>query len=128
MDLHRIEVFGEIRSDKSSLHFTTLQQERVPAYLGTSRGIYDGLWYHTVVSRRESRTSDPWNKCKFFLRHTLMMILIHKKDSPTQGTLQAIFEVGQTSVCRPILLLRFVTIIFSTTFVLNVSNELAFLL
>ena len=48
----------------------------------------------------ESRASDPGNRCKLRPRHALLMALIHKKDNPTQGTLQAIFGIDQTSVCR----------------------------
>ena len=48
----------------------------------------------------ESRASDPGNRCKLRLRHALLMALVRKKDNPTQGTLQAIFGVDQTSVCR----------------------------
>ena len=28
------------------------------------------------------RASDPGNRCKLYLRHALLMALIHKKDSP----------------------------------------------
>ena len=48
----------------------------------------------------ESRASDPGNRCKLRLRHALLMALVRKKDNPTQGTLQALFGVDQTSVCR----------------------------
>ena len=48
----------------------------------------------------ESRASDPGNRCKLRLRHALLMTLVRKKGNPTQGTLQAIFGVDQTSVCR----------------------------
>ena len=34
------------------------------------------------------------------LRRAILTALVHKKDSPTQGVLQAIFGVDQTSVCR----------------------------
>ena len=48
----------------------------------------------------ESRASDPGNRCKLRLRHALFMALVRKKDNPPQGTLQAIFWIGQTNVCR----------------------------
>ena len=48
----------------------------------------------------ESRASDSGNRCKLRLRHTLLMALVRKKDNPTQGTLQALFGVDQTGVCR----------------------------
>ena len=47
----------------------------------------------------ESKASDPGNRCKLRFRHALLMQPIRKKDNPTQGTLQEIFGVGQTSVC-----------------------------
>ena len=46
----------------------------------------------------ESWVSDPENRCKLRLRHALLTTLIHKKDSLTQGTLQALFGVDQSSV------------------------------
>ena len=48
----------------------------------------------------ESRTTDSGNRCKLRLRHAILMALVHKKDNPTQGVLQAIFGIDQTSVCR----------------------------
>ena len=48
----------------------------------------------------ESPASDPRNRCKLRLRHALLLALVRKKDNPTQGTLQAIFGVDQSSVCR----------------------------
>ena len=37
----------------------------------------------------ERRASDPGNRCKLYLRHALLMALVHKKDNPTQGVLAA---------------------------------------
>ena len=48
----------------------------------------------------ESRASDLGNRCRLRLRYTMLMSLMHKKDNPTQGTLQTIFGIYQTSVCR----------------------------
>ena len=100
-DLHRIEVFDSVISDESSLHSATLRSteefkyilEQVKAYATASNEML--LFYDD-----ESRTSDPGNRCKLRLRHALLMALIRKKDNPTQGTLQALFGVDQTSVCR----------------------------
>ena len=100
-DLHRIEVFDSVISDASSLHSATLRSteefkyilEHVKAYATASNGM--PLFYDD-----ESRASDPGNRCKLRLRHALLMALVRKKDNPTQGTLQALFGVDQTSVCR----------------------------
>ena len=100
-DLHRIEVFDGIISDKSSLHSATLCSreefqhilERVLAYATASGDM-------PLFRDDESRASDPGNRCRLRIRHALLMALMHKKDNPTQGTLQAIFGIDQTSVCR----------------------------
>ena len=100
-DLHRIEVFDGIISDKSSLHSATLCSreefqhilERVLAYATASGDM-------PLFRDDESRASDPGNRCRLRIRHALLMALMHKKDNPTQGVLQAIFGIDQTSVCR----------------------------
>ena len=100
-DLHRIEVFDGIISNESNLHSATLQNikefqyilRRVEAYVTASGET--PLFYDD-----ESRASDPGNRCKLRLRHALLMALVRKKDNLTQGTLQALFGVDQTSVCR----------------------------
>ena len=100
-DLHRIEVFDGIISDESNLHSATLQNieefqyilRHVEAYVTASGEM-------PLFCDDESRASDPGNRCKLRLRHALLMALVRKKDNPTQGTLQAIFGVDQTSVCR----------------------------
>ena len=100
-DLHRIEVFDGIISNESNLHSATLQNieefqyilRHVEAYVTASGET--PLFYDD-----ESRVSDPGNRCKLRLRHALLMALVRKKDNPTQGTLQALFGVDQTSVCR----------------------------
>ena len=52
------------------------------------------------------------------------MSLIRKKDNPTQGTLQAIFGVDQTSVCRYLKVMdRILASVLRTT--KNVSKEIA---
>ena len=47
-----------------------------------------------------SRTSDPGNRCKLYLRHALLLALIRKKDNPAQGVLAAFFGIDQTTVSR----------------------------
>ena len=72
----------------------------------------------------ESKTSDPGNRCKLCFRHALLMSLIRKKDNPTQGTLQAIFGVDQTSVCRYLKVMdQILTSVLPTA--KNVSKEIA---
>ena len=72
----------------------------------------------------ESRMSDPGNRCKLRFRHALLMSLIRKKDNPTQGTLQAIFGVDQTSVCRYLKVMdRILVAVLPTA--RNVSKEIA---
>ena len=72
----------------------------------------------------ESRASDPGNRCKLRFRHALLMSLIRKKDNPTQGTLQAIFGVDQTSVCRYLKVMdRILASVLPTA--KNVSKEIA---
>ena len=100
-DLHRIEVFDGVISDESDLHSATLRStkefqyilERVKVYATVSGKM--PLFYEN-----ESWASDPGNRCKLRLRHAPLMALIHKKDNLTQGTLQALFGVDQSSVCR----------------------------
>ena len=100
-DLHRIEVFDGIISDESNLHSATLCDiekfqyilEHVKAYATAYNEM--PLFYDD-----ESLASDPGNRCKLRLRHALLMALVRKKDNPTQSTLQALFGVDQTSVCR----------------------------
>ena len=72
----------------------------------------------------ESRASDPGNRCKLRLRHALLMALVRKKDNPTQGTLQAIFGVDQTSVCRYLHVMdRILAAVLPTA--KNISKEIA---
>ena len=100
-DLHRIEVFDGIISDESSLHSATLQNIEEFQYILRHVEAYVTASGETpLFCDDESRASDPGNRCKLRLRHALLMALVRKKDNPTQGTLQAIFGVDQTSVCR----------------------------
>ena len=93
-DLHRIEVFDGVISDKSSLHSATLCSKEEFQYIlertevhATASG--DMPLFHDD----KSRASDPGNRCRLRIRHALLMALIRKKDNHTQGTLQAIFGV-----------------------------------
>ena len=100
-DLHRIEVFDGVISDESSLHSATLCSREEFRYILERTGACAIASGDMPLFRDdESRTSDPGNRCKLRFRHALLMSLIRKKDNPTQGTLQAIFGVDQTSVCR----------------------------
>ncbi len=100
-DLHRIEVFDGIISDESSLYSATLKTREKFQYILEHAGVYVTASSKTRLFRDdESRASDPGNRCKLRLRHAILMALIHKKDNPTQGVLQAIFGIDQTSVCR----------------------------
>ena len=100
-DLHRIEVFDGIISDESSLYSATLQNIEEFQYILRHMEAYVTASGETpLFCDDESRASDSGNRCKLRLRHALLMALIRKKDNPTQGTLQAIFGVDQTSVCR----------------------------
>ena len=100
-DLHRIEVFGGIISDESSLYSATLKTKKKFQHILEHAEVYVAASDKMRLFRDdESRTSDPGNRCKLRLRHAILMALVHKKDNPTQGVLQAIFGIDQTSVCR----------------------------
>ena len=100
-DLHRIEVFDGIISDKSSLHSATLCGRKKFQHILERAGAYaTAFGKMPLFHDDESRASDPGNRCKLRLRHALFMALARKKDNPPQGTLQAIFWIDQTNVCR----------------------------
>ena len=100
-DLHRIEVFDGIISNESSLHSATLQNIEVFQYILRHVEAYVTASGETpLFYDDESRASDPGNRCKLRLRHALLMVIVRKKDNPAQGTLQALFGVDQTSVCK----------------------------
>ena len=124
-DLHRIEVFDSVISDESSLHSATLCDiekfqytlEHVKAYATASNEM--PLFYDD-----ESRASDPGNRCKMRLRHVLLLALVRKKDNLTQGTLQAIFGVDQTTVCRYLKAMdRILAVVLPTA--KNISKDIA---
>ena len=100
-DLHRIEVFDGIISDESSLYSATLKTKKKFQHILEHAGAYVAASDKMRLFRDdESRASDSGNRCKLRLRHAILMALVHKKDNPTQGVLQAIFGIDQTSVCR----------------------------
>ena len=100
-DLHRIEVFDGIISDESNLHSATLQNIEEFQYILIHVEAYVTASDETpLFYDDESRASDLGNRCKLRLRHALLMAIVRKKDNPAQGTLQALFGVDQTSVCR----------------------------
>ena len=100
-DLHRIEVFDGIISDESSLYSATLKTKKKFQYILEYAVAYVAASDKMrLFCNDESRTSDPGNRCKLPLRHAILMALVHKKDNPTQGVLQAVFGIDQTSVCR----------------------------
>ena len=100
-DLHRTKVFDGIISDESDLHSATLQNIEEFQYILRHVEAYVTASGETpLFCDDESWASDPGNRCKLRLRHALLMALVRKKDNPTQGTLQALFGVDQTSVCR----------------------------
>ena len=125
VDLHRIEVFDGVISDESSLHSATLCSREEFRYILERTGACATASGDMPLFRDdESRTSDPGNRCKLHLRHALLMSLIRKKDNPTQGTLQAIFGVDQTSVCRYLKVMsRILAAVLPTA--KNISKEIA---
>ena len=124
-DLHRIEVFDGVISDESSLHSATLCSREEFRYILERTGACATASGDMPLFRDdESRTSDPGNRCKLRFRHALLMSLIRKKDNPTQGTLQAIFGIDQTSVCRYLKVMdRILASVLPTA--KNVSKEIA---
>ena len=124
-NLHRIEVFDGVISDESSLHFATLcSREEFQYILERAEACAIASGDMPLFRGDESRASDPGNRRKLRLRHALLMSLIRKKDNPTQGTLQAIFGVDQTSVCRYLKVMdRILTSVLPTAN--NTSEEIA---
>ena len=99
--LHRLEVLDDIIHDGDKLRPATLADcnkfrymlERAERFLAHSGQM-------PLFRDDAGRASDPGNRCKLYLRHALLMALIHKKDNPTQGALAAIFGIDQTTVSR----------------------------
>ena len=99
--LHRLEVFDDIIRDGAKLRQATLADgnkfryilERAERFLAHSGQM-------PLFRDDAGRISDPGNRCKLYLRHALLMALIHKKDNLTQGALAAIFGIDQSAVSR----------------------------
>ena len=99
--LHRLEVFDDIIRDGDKLRPATLADcskfrymlERAERFLAHSGQM-------PLFRDDAGRISDPGNRCRLYLRHALLMALIHKKDNLTQGALAAIFGIDQTTVSR----------------------------
>ena len=124
-DLHRIEVFDGVISDEPSLHSATLCGREEFRYILERAGACAIASGDMPPFRDdESRAPGPGNRCKLRFRHALLMSLMRKKDNPTQGTLQAIFGAGQTSVCRYLKVMdRILASVLPTA--KNVSKEMA---
>ena len=88
-------------SDEFSLYSATLKTKEKFQHILEHAGPYVAARDKMRLFRDdESRASDPGSRCKLRLRHAILMALVHKKDNPTQGVLQAVFGIDQTSVCR----------------------------
>ncbi len=95
--LHRLEVLDDIIRDGDKLRQATLADgpkfrymlERAERFL-----VHSGQM--PLFRDDERRASDPGNRCRLYLRHALLMALVHKKDNPTQGVLAAFFGIDQT--------------------------------
>ena len=82
--LHRLEVLDDIIRDGDKLRPATLADcnkfrymlERAERFLTHSGQM-------PLFRDDAGRISDPGNRCKLYLRHALLMALIHKKDNPT---------------------------------------------
>ena len=73
-DLHRIEVFDGVISDKSSLHSATLCSKEEFQYILERTDVHATTSGDMPLFRDdESRASDPGNRCKLRLRHALLM-------------------------------------------------------
>ena len=100
-DLCRIEMFDGVISDMSSLYSATLcSREEFRCILEHSEACAIASGDVSLFRDDGSMASDLGNRCKLRFRYALLTTLIRKKDNPAQGMLQAIFWVGQTSVCR----------------------------
>ena len=125
VDLHRIEVSDGIISGESSLHSATLCSREEFRYILERAGACATASGDMPPFRDdESRAPDPGNRCRLRFRHALLVSPMRKKDSLAQGTLQAIFGVDQTGVCRYLKVMgRILASVLPTA--KNVSKEMA---
>ena len=81
-------MFDGIISDESNLHSATLCRREVFQYvLDLVKAYATTSGDMPLFCDDESKVSDPWNRCKMRLIHALLLVLIYKKDNPTQSPL-----------------------------------------
>ena len=99
--LHRLEVLDDIIRDGDKLRQATLTDgEQFRYMLERAEVFLTHSGQMPLFRDNASRVSDPGNRCKLYLRHALLMTLVHKKDNPTQGVLGAVFGIDQAAVSR----------------------------
>ena len=99
--LHRLEVLDDIIRDADRLRQSMLADGPKFRYMLERAGRFLAHSGQMPLFRDdERRASDPGNRCRLYLRHALLMALVHKKDNPTQGVLAAFFGIDQTTVSR----------------------------
>ena len=124
-DLCRIEVFDGVISDMSNLYSATLcNREEFRCILERSEACAIASGDMPLFRDDGFMASDLGNRYKLRFRYALLMALIRKKDNPAQGMLQAIFWVGQTSVCRYLKVMDMILAEVLPT-AKNVSEEIA---
>ena len=99
--LHLLEVLdGIIRDGDKLRHATLADGEQFRYMLERAKVFLTHSGQMPLFGDNASRTSDPGNRCKLYLRHALLLALIRKKDNPAQGVLAAFFGIDQTTVSR----------------------------
>ena len=99
--LHLLEVLdGIIRDGDKLRHITLADGEQFRYMLERAKVFLTHSGQMPLFRDNASRTSDPGNRCKLYLRHALLLALIRKKDNPAQGVLAAFFGIDQTTVSR----------------------------
>ena len=99
--LHLLEVLdGIIRDGDKLRHVTLAGGEQFRYMLERAKVFLTHSGQMPLFRDNASRTSDPGNRCKLYLRHALLLALIRKKDNPAQGVLAAFFGIDQTTVSR----------------------------
>ncbi len=99
--LHLLEVLdGIIRDGDKLRHVTLADGEQFRYMLERAKVFLTHSGQMPLFRDNASRTSDPGNRCKLYLRHALLLALIRKKDNPAQGVLAAFFGIDQTTVSR----------------------------
>ena len=99
--LHLLEVLDDIIRDGDKLRHATLADgEQFRYMLERAKVFLTHSGQMPLFCDNASRASDPGNRCKLYLRHALLMALMHKKENITQGTLAAFFGIDQSTVSR----------------------------